>query len=53
MDFASAQPKEVIELFISCRKLVNLDYNSVSDPFVTLLMSDGHHFTKIADTEVK
>lgn len=53
MDFAASQPKEVIELFVSCRKLTNMDYSSTSDPFVSMLMSDGHHFTKIAETEVK
>ena len=55
MDFAAgAQPKERIELFVSCRKLKDLDIGSVSDPVCHVFFGDGgSHWHKIGETEVK
>ncbi len=51
MDFAG--PKEVMELFFSCRKLKNLDYGSTSDPVVHILTLHGSSWVKIGETDTK
>ena len=57
MDFANSNtvPKEKIEIFISCRKLKDLDTFSKSDPICHVLLSDNqmNSFYKIGETEVK
>ena len=57
MDFAPAGPvpKEKIELFLSCRKLKNMDYSSKSDAFCMLFFGDnsGKSWIKMGETEVQ
>ncbi len=55
MDFSSSVPKEKIELFISCRKLKNMDYTSKSDPTCHIFFGDaqGKGWLKLGETEVK
>ena len=53
MDFSASQPKEAIELFFSCRSLKNMDYGSVSDSIVHILIQGSGGWVKIGETEVK
>jgi len=54
-DLSQSHLKERVELFISCKDLVQKDFNSASDPFVVVSMRDNHKggsFSEIGRTEV-
>ena len=47
-------PSNKIQIFISCRKLKDLDLMSKSDPYVTVSIRDSksQHYSMIGKTEV-
>eukprot|EP01084_Bolivina_argentea_P024000 44804_1 len=50
-DLSQSHLKEKIELFLSCKDLVQKDFNSKSDPFVVVYMRKNGRFNELGRTE--
>lgn len=42
----------MVELYVSCRDLVNMDIGSLSDPFLVLFKKVGHSWVEVGKTEI-
>lgn len=43
---------QMVELYLSCRDLVNMDVGSLSDPFLVLSKKAGHSWVELGKTEI-